>query len=141
MGSVQQTLAGIGLVNSGSGSPKVDMGQGSLMLEYGLASADPGVLVASMVSAGQIFSSTRAANEVIGYLDDNASDTELIRTTLFGDYNLDGKVNNADFFQFKKAFGTLLGQAAFNPLFDYDHNGIINNTDFFQFKRNFGKSV
>ena len=67
-------------------------------------------------------------------------------TTLFsakaqvGDIDGNKTVNNADFFQFKKAFGSKSGQPAFNSLFDFDANGTVNNTDFFAFKKNFGRS-
>ena len=78
------------------------------------------------------------SNDVVGYLEDPTTHTVTIRPTLFGDINLDGKVNNADFFQFKKAFGSSLGQPNYNPQFDFNGDGEINNTDFFQFKKNFG---
>ena len=58
---------------------------------------------------------------------------------LFGDINGDKAVNNADFFQFKAAFGSKTGQANYNPDLDFDLNGTINNADFFKFKANFGR--
>jgi hypothetical protein len=60
---------------------------------------------------------------------------------LFGDYDGNGTVNNADYFQFKKAFGQSTGSAAYNPIFDYDDNGVVNNADYFQFKLRFGETV
>jgi methionine-rich copper-binding protein CopC len=57
---------------------------------------------------------------------------------LFGDFDGNGTVNNADYFQFKKAFGQTIGNPGYNALFDYDGNGVINNADYFQFKLRFG---
>ena len=51
---------------------------------------------------------------------------------LFGDYDGNGVVNNADYFRFKSTFG----QSSADPV-DYDANGIINNADYFQFKKRF----
>jgi uncharacterized repeat protein (TIGR03803 family) len=60
---------------------------------------------------------------------------------LFGDIDGNGIVNNADYFQFKKAFGQLTGGPTFNAAFDYDANGVINNADYFQFKKRFGQQI
>jgi uncharacterized repeat protein (TIGR03803 family) len=60
---------------------------------------------------------------------------------LFGDIDGNGVVNNADYFQFKKAFGQLAGSANYNAAFDYDANGVINNADYFQFKQRFGQQI
>jgi hypothetical protein len=58
---------------------------------------------------------------------------------LLGDINGDGVVNSADYFQFKKAFGSRAGSTLYNPDFDFDANGSINSADYFKFKGNFGK--
>jgi hypothetical protein len=58
---------------------------------------------------------------------------------LFGDINGDGTVNSADYFQFKKAFGSKAGSTLYNPDFDFDANGSINSADYFKFKANFGR--
>jgi uncharacterized repeat protein (TIGR03803 family) len=60
---------------------------------------------------------------------------------LFGDIDGNGVVNNADYFQFKKAFGQLAGGPNYNAAFDYDGNGVINNADYFQFKQRFGQQI
>ena len=58
---------------------------------------------------------------------------------LFGDINGDGTVNSADYFQFKKAFGSKAGSALYAAGFDFDANGTINSADYFKFKANFGR--
>jgi hypothetical protein len=60
---------------------------------------------------------------------------------LFGDYDGNGIVNNADYFQFKKTYGLSSSSPSYNPIFDYDSNGIVNNADYFQFKSRYGLSV
>jgi hypothetical protein len=57
---------------------------------------------------------------------------------LFGDFDGNGTVNNADYFQFKKAYGQTIGSTGYNALFDFDGNGIVNNGDYFQFKLRYG---
>ena len=58
---------------------------------------------------------------------------------LFGDINGDGTVNSADYFQFKKAFGSKAGSALYAAGFDFDDNGTINSTDYFKFRADLGK--
>ena len=58
---------------------------------------------------------------------------------LFGDIDGNGTVNSADYFQFKKAFGTASASMLYNPAFDFDNNGKINSADYFKFKANFGR--
>jgi uncharacterized repeat protein (TIGR03803 family) len=60
---------------------------------------------------------------------------------LFGDIDGNGVVNNADYFQFKQAYGQIASSPSYNAAFDYDANGIINNADYFQFKKRYGQSI
>ena len=60
---------------------------------------------------------------------------------LFGDINGDGgvasgAVNNADYNQFKLAFGSP-GAGVYNAAFDYTGDGFVNNRDYNQFKLRF----
>lgn len=75
-----------------------------------------------------------ASNTAIG-----GGDQSIIFHRLFGDIDGNGTVNSADFFKFKTAFGSTLGQSSFNSNFDFDQNGKINSSDYFKFKSNFGK--
>jgi hypothetical protein len=56
---------------------------------------------------------------------------------LYGDFNGDGTVNNADNFQFSKAFNKSVGQAGYLAFFDFNRDGTINNSDNFQFSKRF----
>ena len=140
--AITQNLTGLSIDSGG----KLDVTNATVQINYGNGK-DPDSAVAALVLAGKktpgtgIFSSTAASNEVVGYMDNTATHTELLKLTLFGDINLDGKVNNSDFFLFKKAFGTSIGQPGYNPQFDFNSDGKINNTDFFQFKKDFGMST
>jgi len=57
---------------------------------------------------------------------------------LYGDYDGNKTVNNADYFWFKQTFNKSLGETGFLDLFDYDGNGTVNNGDYFQFKKRVG---
>ena len=57
---------------------------------------------------------------------------------LYGDYDGNKTVNNADYFWFKQTFNKSRGETGFLDLYDYDGNGTINNGDYFQFKKRFG---
>jgi Bacterial pre-peptidase C-terminal domain/Dockerin type I domain len=56
---------------------------------------------------------------------------------LFGDFNGDGTVNNADSFQFSRAFNKSTGQSGYLAFFDFNGDGTINNSDSFQFNKRF----
>lgn len=60
---------------------------------------------------------------------------------LFGDFDGNGAVNGADYFAFKKAFGTVAGDSGYSASLDYDANGRINTADYFQFKQRFGSRL
>jgi PA14 domain/Dockerin type I domain len=60
---------------------------------------------------------------------------------LYGDFNGDGTVNNADSFQFSRAFNKSIGQAGYLAFFDYNGDGTINNSDSFQFNKRFNTTL
>lgn len=49
--------------------------------------------------------------------------------------------NVADYLQFKRAYGSRVGQASYDSRFDFDGNGVINNTDYLVFKSHFGRAA
>ena len=65
--------------------------------------------------------------------------TPFIR--LFGDFDGNGTVNNADYARFRAAYGSSIGDSAYLALFDYDGNGTINNLDYAQFRTRYGSSL
>jgi hypothetical protein len=58
---------------------------------------------------------------------------------LFGDINGSKNVNNTDFGNFRNAFNTTTGNAAYVNAFDSNNDGVINNADFGQFRNRFNK--
>jgi hypothetical protein len=59
----------------------------------------------------------------------------------YGDINGDRFVNGADFALFRSAFGTSLGDPAYNAGFDLNGDGFVNGADFAAFRTNFGLSI
>ena len=62
----------------------------------------------------------------------NLPDCDQTRTQVTADFNGDGKVDFADFFEFVDAFG------GSDPRFDLDGNGMVDFADFFEFVDAFG---
>jgi subtilisin-like proprotein convertase family protein len=60
---------------------------------------------------------------------------------LFGDATGDRQVTNPEFFAFRAALGTAVGNPAFVGLFDFDNNGSITNADFFAFRARLGTTL
>ena len=68
---------------------------------------------------------------------------------LFGDYNGDGIVNNADYMTFKKAYGAAVGSATYSTYwyFDYYFDNYLNtgatigSNDLTEFLDDFGTSI
>ncbi len=58
---------------------------------------------------------------------------------LYGDTNGDGLVGIAEFGQFRNSFGKLVGDPAYNQLFDFENDGAVGVGDFGQFRSRFGK--
>jgi hypothetical protein len=71
------------------------------------------------------------------------ADQNYLFFRLFGDYNGDGTVNNADYAIFRKAFNAVLGSLPYASYwyFDYDDSGKIDNNDYSQFLTDFGTSL
>ena len=135
-------------VSSALGAPRSSDGGSTYIIAIliGLLEPSPFVDQTGSLTDG-IYVLTVHADKVMnpagGPLEGGDQTTTFAR--LFGDIDGNGAVNNADFFQFKKAFGhsrSLPGtppDPLYNPDFDFDANGKINNADFFAFKTRFGK--
>ena len=86
---------------------------------------------------GIMTSSAIANSTALGWKDDPASQSILIKYTLYGDANLDGVVNTSDFMLLTSHFGT--ANVWDNGDFNYD--GVVNALDFNALAKNFGQSL
>ena len=130
-----------------TGAGGADVQGGLLVLNYSdtsNATALRGLLALSytatggVMTSGQIRSSLATAKRGIGYVDDAAGAT-TIRSTLFGDADLDGGVSINDFNALAGSFGQASGKFWANGDFDYDGGVSIN--DFNLLAGNFGQSL
>ena len=68
---------------------------------------------------------------------------------LFGDYNGDGIVNNADYMMFKKAYGAAVGSATYSTYWYFDYyfdnylntGATIDSNDLAEFLDDYGTSI
>jgi hypothetical protein len=60
---------------------------------------------------------------------------------LYGDGNGDRRVDNADFFLFRDAFGRSAGDPLYLAYFDFNGDGRVDNLDFFQLRARFGTTL
>ncbi|HZL34925.1 MAG TPA: choice-of-anchor tandem repeat GloVer-containing protein [Tepidisphaeraceae bacterium] len=70
-----------------------------------------------------------------------ALDSSITFHRLFGDYDGNGIVNNADYRQFVRSFLATRDSPSYSALFDYDGNGTIDLSDYRQFKLRYGKQL
>ena len=61
--------------------------------------------------------------------------------TLQGDVDGDGDVDPGDFYIFAGAYGSSIGQPAYNPNCDIDCDGDVDPGDFYIFAGNYGKTI
>jgi hypothetical protein len=62
-------------------------------------------------------------------------------SVIYGDLAGTGIVNNSDYLQFKKTYGSNdQGLGVYNAYLDWNGDGQINNSDYLKFKSNYGKS-
>ena len=61
--------------------------------------------------------------------------------TLQGDVDGDGDVDPGDFYIFAGAYGSSIGQPAYNPNCDIDCDGDVDPGDFYIFSGNYGKTI
>ena len=70
-----------------------------------------------------------------------AANTTYTFTRLFGDVDGDSGVSINDFNAFAAGFGTVAGNASFNPAFDFDNDGGISINDFNELAGRFGRTL
>lgn len=60
----------------------------------------------------------------------------------FADVNLDGRVDELDFAEFRKQYRTKPTDTAYNPDYNFvdDHEGVVNAQDFARFAREYGRT-
>ena len=67
--------------------------------------------------------------------------SDIIPITIPGDIDDDGDVDSDDLYLFAEAYGSSVGEPAYNPDADIDGDGDVDPDDFYIFARNYGKSV
>jgi len=83
------------------------------------------------------------ASEVPGETDttDNTLIDDTVQIRIPGDINGDGDVDSDDFYIFAGAYGSSVGDPAYNPNADIDGDGYVDSDDFYIFAGNYGKSL
>ena len=78
-----------------------------------------------------------------GTYDSVQATTDPLLYRIFGDYNVNGVVNAADYAQFRLAYGSSVGDpnTQYVDYFDDNADGAINALDFAQFVLRYGSSV
>ena len=146
-GAVTLSLLNTGRSGANDGSAPTDVSaalatpattDGGLTWTYTFQTSDSAVVDSTSSLKDGIYTLTVNPASVTG---GTLTGTNLSTTfhRLFGDIDGNGTVNSADYFKFKNAFGSKVGQLTYNPNFDFDGNGSINSSDYFKFKANFGK--
>ena len=143
---VMDSAAQAPVLNGGGANIKL----GSLVLDYN-GGADPVATVRSDLAAsyaasggpftsGQIYSSKAVTGKLgLGYGDNTTTGQVTVKYTLYGDTNLDGKVNLGDFGVLKQNYGATTGGTWSKGDFNYD--GKVNLGDFGLLKSNFGSPL
>ena len=70
-----------------------------------------------------------------------AADQSFSFFRLFGDFDGNGSVNNADYVAFRRAYGKTQEMAGYLWYMDFDGNGVIDALDYARFQANQGTSV
>lgn len=66
--------------------------------------------------------------------------SDIIPITILGDIDDDGDVDSDDLYLFDEAYGSSVGEPAYNPDADIDGDGDVDPDDFYIIARNYGKS-
>jgi len=94
------------------------------------------------VPTGFNYEISAKAETVTGETDklDNTRIDGTVFVTILGDIDGDGDVDPADFYIFSGAYGSHIGQPAYNPDADLDSDGDVDPGDFYIFSGNYGKT-
>jgi len=118
------------IANFADVSAKLDLTNNELVAPGSASTAQ------SLIALGQVFSSSTGG--ALGYIDAGGGNFE-IRWTLFGDTDLDGRVNVSDLGNLATNFG--LTTAATWVQGDFDYNGTVNVADLGDLATNFGQTL
>ena len=132
-------------IDSLSNAGKIDVKTNSLKVAYGNG-VDPASMIQTQLASGYnggawngngINSSAATSRLGVGWKDDTAGKSVLVKFTYDGDTNLDGQVNTSDFTTLSQHFNATAGSAIWmNGDFNYD--GKVNALDFNYLATNFG---
>jgi hypothetical protein len=127
----------------GAGAAGADIQGGRLALDYsggtnvGTINSIVAAGAASNFTTGPIRSSTAGTSRALGVFDNGSS--VLVGQTLFGDANLDFKVNALDFNALAANYGGGPGKLWMQGDFNYD--GSVNSLDFTLLAQRFNQSI
>jgi hypothetical protein len=132
----------VDVLNNGG---KIDVKNNTLAVSYGTGT-DPASTIQNQLTTGYaggawtgpgINSSAATSKIGVGWKDDTSGKTVTVKSTYYGDTNLDGVVNTSDFTNLSQHFGAATASAIWaNGDFNYD--GKVNALDFNALATNFG---
>jgi dockerin type I repeat protein len=126
-----------------AGGASVDVKNNSLTIDYS-GQTSPAATIKSQLASGYaggawngagIKTSSATSNKGLGWLEDTSHESIAVKYTYYGDSNLDGTVNTADFALLAANFnGTngVWGQG------DFNYDGFVNALDFNALASNYG---
>lgn len=125
---------------SGGGA---DIEHGAMYFDYAGSADDPAATIQSLLTAshasnfasGQFVSSAADAHHALGWMDNTLTSQVIVKLTFYGDANLDGTVNAADFVLLSNHFGSAAGWSQG----DFNYDGTVNAADFVLLSNNFGQ--
>jgi hypothetical protein len=137
-------LAGAPMLGNGA---SVDVRDGALVIDYHLQSS-PAEVVKSQLTRGYaggewdgqgINSSTATESIGLGWVEDFVNQSVIVEPAFYGDANLSGSVDSADFNAYAAGYGVIAGGAWQSGDFNYD--GKVDTRDFNYLSGNFGASM
>ncbi|MBA7492495.1 hypothetical protein ES702_03045 [subsurface metagenome] len=104
------------------------------------------LLVVTLLSSSfvAVTSFVKAEGEEPGYDWMQKVDKDLLKkmsnVEILGDIDADGYVDSSDFYIFSGAYGSSVGDSAYNSAADLDADGDVDSSDFYTFSGNYGKT-